>query len=134
MRPMPEGESRCRSENLKYPRVYFEGPAVTGGGVRQELDPEHEGVVAQTYVKNERGDYVVNTVSLRAGPTVSLRGGAMADEVAVVLARYETTVFTWRGWNSGRLTPKHEERHATIDEARYRHERVVDDVEAERLP
>jgi predicted ATPase len=103
--------------------------------VRQELDPEHEHVVAQTYLKNERGDYVVSTVSLWAGPTVSLRGGAaMADEVAVVLARYETQVFTWSGWNSGRLTPKHEERHATIDEARYRHERVVDDVEAGRLP
>jgi hypothetical protein len=118
-----------------FPRVYFEGPAVRGGGVRQDLDPEHEGVVAHTYVKNERGDYVVSTVSLRGGPTVSPRGGAvMADEVAVVLARYETQVFTWSGWNSGRLTPKHEERHATFDEARYRHERVVDDVEAGRLP
>jgi hypothetical protein len=102
--------------------------------VRQELDPEHERVVAQTYIKSERGDYVVSTSRLRAGPTVSLRGGAMVDKYAVVLARYETTVFTWADWNSGRLAPKHEERYAALDEARYRHEQIVYDVEARRLP
>ena len=99
--------------------------------MRQELDPEHEHVVAQTYVKNERGEYVVSTT--RMGPLVGHRAHR-ADELSVVLARYETQVFTWSAWNAGRLTPKHEERHATLDEARYRHEWLVDEVEAGRLP
>jgi hypothetical protein len=55
--------------------------------VRQELDPANEDVVAQTYVRSHSGgEYVVSTTSLRMG--------AMADEVAVVLGRYETMVFT----------------------------------------
>jgi hypothetical protein len=99
--------------------------------VRQELDHEHERVVAQTYVKNESGEYVVSTT--RTGPHVGHRA-RMADELAVVLARYETQVFTWSAWNGGRLTNKHGELHATLDEARYRHEWVVDEVEAGRLP
>ena len=99
--------------------------------MRQELDPEHERDVAQTYVKNERGEYVVSTT--RTGLHVG-HMRRMPDELSVVLGRYETQVFTWSAWNMGRLTNKHEERHATLDEARYRHERVVDEVEAGRLP
>jgi hypothetical protein len=99
--------------------------------VRQELDHEHERVVGQTYVKNERGDYVVSTT--RTGPRVGPRAH-MAGEVSIVLGRYETQVFAWSAWNGGRVTDRYEELHATLDEARYRHERVVDEVEAGRLP
>jgi hypothetical protein len=93
--------------------------------VRQELDHEHERVVAQTYVKNDRGEYVVSTTG--TGPLVG-HGAHVVGEVSVVLGRYETQVFTWSAWNGGRLTNKHEKLHATLDEARYRHERVVDEV------
>jgi hypothetical protein len=99
--------------------------------VRQELDPEHKHGVAQTYVKNERGEYVVSTT--RTGLHVG-HGAHMPDELSVVLARYETQLFTWSAWNGGRLTNKHGELHATLDEARSRHEWVVNEVEASRLP